>query len=96
LNALIESECTALAVERHWWNKPVPIHLRVGGASIQNVSNALQAAELLLNRWPIDGRKALAARRACLQVLEGVRKAEVARNAFEAAAAEADILLPDD
>jgi hypothetical protein len=64
----------------------------------QNISNARQAAEWLLYKWPseIDTDKARAARKACLEVLEGQRKAAAARKAFREAAEEAGILIGDD
>jgi hypothetical protein len=63
----------------------------------QNVSSARQAAEWLLFRWPkeIDTAKARAARKACLDALEGQRKAAAAREAFREAAEEAGILIGD-
>ena len=58
--------------------------------------STLQAADILLHRWPGDpgARKHLAARKACIAVLEGIKEARAARLAFEAAAKEADILAP--
>jgi hypothetical protein len=64
----------------------------------QNISSARQAAEWLLFRWPkeIDTAKARAARKACLDALEGQREAAAARQAFRAAAEEAGILIGDE
>jgi hypothetical protein len=47
----------------------------------QNISSAHQAAEWLLFRWPkdVDTQKARAARKACVEVLEGQREAAAAR-----------------
>jgi hypothetical protein len=63
----------------------------------QNISSARQAAEWLLYKWPceIDTAKVRAARQACLEVLEGQRKAAAARQAFRVAAEEAGILIGD-
>jgi len=53
-----------------------------------------EAAECLLLRWPFGGgRKHLAARKACMVVLQEVKQSRAARPAFQAAAKEADILL---
>lgn len=59
------------------------------------VTDVRRAAEILIDEWPAakPGSKHLAARKACLAVLEGHRKAIFARRAFEAAAAEVDILV---
>ena len=72
-----------------------PVRVEIGGpGKIRAVTSTREAAECLVYRWPSDGgKKHLAARRACMQVLEGVKQAIVARRAFEAAAREADILL---
>jgi hypothetical protein len=62
-----------------------------------NISSAREAAEWLLFRWPqeIDTAKARAARKACLEVLEGQREAAAARKAFREAAEEAGSLIGD-
>ena len=59
------------------------------------ISDVVRAAEMLINDWPSAkaGSRHLAARKACLAVLEGQRKAISARRAFQAAAEEADILV---
>lgn len=80
----------------HWFSPGVRVAFgRVGQSVI--VSSTEKAAELLLDeRWPRpDGRKHLAARKACMAVLDGQKEARHARKAFEAAAKEADILLGD-
>ncbi|PSJ63575.1 DUF982 domain-containing protein [Pseudaminobacter soli (ex Li et al. 2025)] len=82
-------------MEYGWFDKPVPISLGITG-DVYNVSNARQAAEILLNRWPTAGSiKHRDARYACLQVLQGLKKPEVAREAFVEAAREAGILFDD-
>ncbi len=61
---------------------------------VRQVSTTAEAAHHLLYNWPIEGgRKHLAARRACMAVLEGLKAAHVARTAFAEAADEADILV---
>lgn len=82
-------------MDPRYFHPPVRVEFgRVG--QTRSVSSAREAAELLLDqRWPQpDGRKHLAARQACMAVLEGLKEARHARKAFEAAAEEADILLP--
>lgn len=73
------------------FDRTVPV--QVTPNRIRMVGSAKEAAETLLYRWPgtIDTRKHLAARKACLAVLEGVGEARKARAAFEAAAKEAGI-----
>jgi hypothetical protein len=59
------------------------------------------AGRFLLDRWPTDvpaGRKHLAARKAVLKAMENAHDrmlTEKARKAFEAAADEAGLLMPD-
>jgi hypothetical protein len=65
---------------------------------VQQIGSARKAAEWLLNEWPmkIDTANARAARKACLEVLEGRLKAAAAWKAFRDAAEEAGILIGDD
>lgn len=73
-----------------------PVRILTGRAKsvTRQVRSAAEAANYLLYDWPTDGgRKHLAARKACLQVLEGLRASHVARKAFAAAAEEAEILV---
>lgn len=75
------------------FDQPVRVALGPSGSITYTVDRVEQAADILLNRWPVDaGRKHLAARRACLDVLQGLKDAKAARMAFAAAAREADIL----
>jgi hypothetical protein len=71
-----------------------PVRVALGGpGKIRIVSSAREAAECLLLRWPFEGgRKHLAARTACMDVLQGVKQVRAARRAFQAAE-EADILV---
>jgi hypothetical protein len=61
------------------------------------VTDAVQAAQLLLERWPEDrrGPKYRAALRACMDVIEQRRAVASARKAFIAAAREARLLVPE-
>ena len=70
------------------FNRPVPIRLRDG--HFRSIESVQEAAQALLYKWPDDGagKRHLAARRACLKVLEGLAEAVAAREAFEAAARE--------
>jgi hypothetical protein len=72
-----------------------PVRVALGGpGKIRIVSSTREAAECLLLRWPFEGgRKHLAARKACMDVLQGVKQVRAARQAFQAAAKEADILV---
>jgi hypothetical protein len=75
------------------FDRPVQIlHGRPGASRV--VRSTAEAAEYLLYKWPAKGGgKHRAARKACLEVLEGLKEAHAARKAFEAAADEADILV---
>lgn len=59
------------------------------------VTDTLQAAEMLLRRWPEDSQDAThhAALRACLDVMEGRRQVASARRAFVVAAKQAHMLV---
>jgi hypothetical protein len=72
-----------------------PVRVALGGpGKIRVVTSTREAAECLLLRWPYEsGRNHLAARKACRDVLQGLKEARTARKAFEQAAAEADILV---
>jgi hypothetical protein len=66
------------------------------GVSIP-IRTTLEAAQMLLERhdWPKSAaRNHLKARQACLEVLQGLREARAAREAFEAAAKDAGIWRP--
>jgi hypothetical protein len=78
------------------FDQAVQVHGRRAG-QIRNIGSAREAAEWLLYEWPQnnDTDRARAARKACLEVLQGQREAAAARQAFRAAAAEAGILIGD-
>ncbi len=78
-----------------WFDVPVKVAAQQPNA-VQSVANARDAADFLLHRWPREwGRQHYAARSACLAVLKGTREPTLAREAFAAAAREADILKED-
>jgi hypothetical protein len=79
------------------FDQAVRVHGRRAG-QVRNIGSAREAAEWLLYEWPtgkIDTDRAREARKACLDVLEGQRKAAAARKAFREAAEEAGILIGD-
>lgn len=79
-------------MDRGWFSPVVPVMLRTG--TTHQVNNVLQAADILLHRWPIhDSPVQVAARRACLNFIEGRGTADEVREAFERAAEEAEILM---
>ncbi|MGN8119512.1 DUF982 domain-containing protein [Labrys sp. KNU-23] len=58
------------------------------------IADVNQAAEYLVEDWPIDhGDRYEFARRVCLEVIEGKRDPEDARQAFILAAGEAGITI---
>jgi len=80
-------------MEAKTWNAPV---LVIDGNGLDfEVKSTRQAAEFLIIHWPEESRgwKHLAAQVACLDVLEGKRETEHARQSFEDAAREAGILV---
>jgi hypothetical protein len=81
-------------VQDQRFDEPVKVVLGRSGNTIFNVERVAQAADILINRWPVvTGQRHMVARKACLAVLEGTREAWVARAAFINAAIEADILV---
>ena len=78
---------------------PLPFSLVVIKTShvgqLRDITSVRDAAEMLLGHWPPEGRGMAyrAARRYCLDALEGNATAPSARNAFIRAAQEADILV---
>jgi hypothetical protein len=61
---------------------------------VRPVRTTAEAAKYLLYQWPIEqSAKHLAARKACADVLQGLKAAHVARKAFTETADEADILV---
>lgn len=79
-------------MQKGWFDKPIPVI--VGTVrTVHRVSNAREAAHLLINRWPRQGTAThVHARTVCLAVLHGEQQPNVAREAFAEAAREAKIL----
>ena len=81
------------------FDKPVRVALGRAGSVTFNVTTPEQAAEKLLMEWPVEaGKRHLAARKAVLKAMEHAHDVLLlakARKAFEAAAEEAGILMPD-
>ncbi|MDX0509951.1 DUF982 domain-containing protein [Sinorhizobium medicae] len=76
-----------------WWDKSVELELGAEG-KYRDVKSTREAVECLSQRWPQrDGRALAAAKRVCLQALEGKVGAEKARRAFIKAAEEAHISI---
>ena len=76
-----------------WFAKPVTIAIGITG-EVRNVSSARQAADILAHHWPGEGTaKHRDAHHLCLEVLHGMKKPDVAREAFADAAREARILV---
>ena len=79
------------------FDEPVRVALGRSRNTIYKVERVAQAADILINRWPVKtGRYHVAARKACLGALEGLKEARYARAAFVNAAIEADILVERD
>jgi hypothetical protein len=83
----------------HFFSPPVRVALGKAGNVTHAVTRAERAAEILLNEWPArPTKKQLDARRAVLHALMNMKDAAAAmkaRAAFEAAAEEAGILMPE-
>ncbi|ESZ38890.1 DUF982 domain-containing protein [Mesorhizobium sp. L2C066B000] len=72
------------------FDEPVRVALGRSRNKIYKVERVAQAADILMNRWPVKtGGYHVAARKACLGVLEGLQEARYARAAFVNAAIEA-------
>ena len=80
------------------FDKPVTIALVPG--RLRKIRNADEAMDALDDKhWSSGrepGKKHMAARNACLQALLGLRKAAMARKAFEDAAWESDVLADEE
>jgi len=80
-------------MDRGEWSLPVTFETEKF-VEYLTISSTAEAARVLLERWPMDRRKALKrAKAACLLVLQGKSDAEIARKAFLKAAAEADVFV---
>jgi hypothetical protein len=77
-------------------NFDIPVTIETEAAGRERiVTDTIQAAEILLRRWPDDGRgqKYRAALRACMDAMEQRRAVASARKAFVAAAKDAHIFV---
>jgi hypothetical protein len=76
------------------WTKTVTVETAKLGKH-RVIASTEEAARFLLTEWPVSdtGPAHLNARFACIDVLDDVQPPEVARDAFVAAAEEADILV---
>ena len=77
-------------------NFDIPVTIETEAADRERVvTDTIQAAEILLRRWPDDGRgqKYKAALRACMDAMEQRRAVASARKAFVAAAKDAHIFV---
>ena len=79
-------------MQKGWFDRPIPVIVgRV--RTVHRVSNAREAAHLLINRWPRQGTAVhVRARTVCLAVLHGEQQPNAAREAFVEAAREAEVL----
>ncbi|WP_442981260.1 DUF982 domain-containing protein [Rhizobium sp. S152] len=77
------------------WSRPLSFQIHRTG-EFRTISNTSEAATILNNAWPVArGRNLKSAKRTCRQVLSGQRPPSEARNAFIAAAVEADIFVKE-
>jgi hypothetical protein len=77
-------------------NFDIPVTVETDAAGRERVvTDTIQAAEILLRRWPDDGRgqKYKAALRACMDAMEQRSAVASARKAFVAAAKDAHIFV---
>jgi ribosomal 50S subunit-associated protein YjgA (DUF615 family) len=75
------------------WSKPITFETtRLG--QYRTIVSTQEAARALMNDWPLQkGRQLKTARKTCEAVLEGKKPPSEARNAFIAAAVEADVFV---
>lgn len=79
-------------MQKGWFDRPIPV---IFGTvrTVHRVTNAREAAHLLINRWPRQGTAMhVRARTVCLAVLHGEQQPNAARDAFADAAREAEVL----
>lgn len=77
------------------WEQPVEIEIDLDRAGVyKTIPDTDTAARALVFDWPVEEGKALtAAKVACFSVLSGKADPDTARDAFIAAAAEADLSI---
>jgi hypothetical protein len=75
------------------WSKPITFETpRLG--HYRTIASTQEAARALVNDWPVEkGKQLKVARKTCMAVLEGRKPPSDARNAFIAAAVEADVFV---
>lgn len=87
---------SAMRTDSGWWDSTVPVTLG-SRFTAYRVNNNHQAADTLLNRWPIEGgakhRAARAAGLAAMERTEDRMALAKAQKAFAEAAKEPDILI---
>lgn len=72
---------------------PAPIAVRIGKDQAEFIHGPAEAMDYLEHRWPhVSGPHHEAARRRCVEAMNHLEHPEAARDAFIAAAAEADVL----
>lgn len=77
------------------WSRPISFQAsRLD--EVRTITNTSEAAAVLKTAWPIArGRSLRTAQRTCKQVLNGQRPPSEARNAFIAAAVEANVYVKE-
>jgi ribosomal 50S subunit-associated protein YjgA (DUF615 family) len=77
------------------WSRPISFQAGRYG-EFRTVTNTTEAIVALSTAWPVArGRSLRTAKRTCQQVLSGKRPPYEARNAFIAAAVEANVYVKD-
>jgi len=77
------------------WSRPIYFQASRHG-EFRTVTNTSEAATVLNTAWPIArGRNLKTAKRTCQQVLSGKKLPSEARNAFIAAAVEANVYVKE-
>lgn len=74
----------------------VPVTISEQAGCLRIITDTIQAAEVLLRRWPVAERRDhayLTAVQTCLDVMEGRKESRAAREAFVRAAKSADIFF---
>lgn len=75
------------------WSRPISFQTNRSG-DMQTITNTSEAVAALDSVWPITrGRTLRTAKRTCQQVLKGKKPPSEARNAFIAAAVEANVYV---
>ena len=81
------------AVNMGLWHKLITVRADGAGDKL-TVTTTVQAAQILLNRWPTRrGKAPEKAKMICVQIIEGTNTPETAREAFIKAATKAGLQL---